>query len=136
MTVARWAAAWGATFAVFLVVDLIWLGVVARGVYDRFLGHLTADTPNWAAAIVFYVIFVSGVFVFAILPGLERESAGHAARMAALFGFFTYATWDLTNLAVLKDFPTGIVFIDIPWGVVLTMTVGWSGFHIVRWLGG
>lgn len=135
MTVARWALTAGGTFAVFLVVDLLWLGVIARGVYRARLGHLMADDPNWIAAIVFYVIFVAGIFVFAIVPGLERDSASYTLRMAALFGFFTYATWDLTNLAVLKDFPTGIVFIDIPWGVVLTATVGWSGFQIAKLLG-
>ena len=136
MTLARWTLAYGLTLGVFLVIDLLWLGVLARGTYQRHLGHLMAERPNWAAAFVFYFIFVAGIYVFAILPALERESAAQALRMAALFGFFTYATWDLTNLAVLKDFPTGIVFIDIPWGIVLSGSVGWSGYQIVRWLGG
>ncbi len=135
MTPLRWIAAYGATMVVFLAVDLLWLGVIGRGIYQRHLGHMMASPPNWTAAFIFYAIFIVGIFVFAILPALERESAVHALRMGAAFGFFTYATWDLTNLAVLKDFPTAIVFIDIPWGVVLTGTVAVSGYAAARWLG-
>jgi len=130
----RWIAGYLLTTAVFLVLDLLWLGVVAKGLYQRHLGHLMAESPNWPAAFIFYLMFIVGIFIFAIAPALERESAGHALKMAALFGLFTYATWDLTNLAVLKDFPTGVVFIDIPWGVVLTGAVGWSGYQIMTWL--
>ena len=134
MTPGRWFLAYLGTTVVFLAVDLLWLGIVARGLYKRHLGHLMASRPNWPAAFVFYAIFIVGIFVFAIVPALERDSAQYALTMSAAFGFFTYATWDLTNLAVLKDFPRAIVFIDIPWGVVLTGTVGWSGYWIASWL--
>lgn len=123
------------TALVFFAIDLLWLGVVARDLYARFLGHLLADNVRWAAAIIFYLLFIVGIFIFAILPGVDRESAGHALLMGALFGFFTYATYDLTNLATLQGWPLGIVFIDIAWGMVLTGAVALAGYHIMTWLG-
>lgn len=122
------------TAVVFFAIDLLWLGVVARGLYQRLLGHLLGDV-NWAAAVVFYLLFIVGIFIFAILPAVDRESATHALVMGVLFGFFTYATYDLTNLATLEGWPVGIVFIDIAWGMVLTGTVAFSGYHIMRWIG-
>ena len=121
------------TALVFFAIDLVWLGVVARGLYRRYLGHLLGDV-NWAAALVFYLLFIVGIFIFAILPAVERGSAGHAVLMGALFGFFTYATYELTNLATLADWPLGIVFIDIAWGIVLTASVAFAGYHIMTWL--
>lgn len=122
------------TAAVFLVVDLLWLGIVAKPLYDRFLGPFLADQVNWTAAFVFYALFIVGIFVFAILPALDRESVAHALTMGALFGFFTYATYELTNLATLEGWPVGIVLVDIAWGAVLTGTVSFAGYHILRWL--
>lgn len=130
----RYAFAYLLTAAVFFVIDLLWLGVVARGLYRRMLGPLLADDVNWTAAIPFYLVFIVGIFIFAIVPAVERESAGHAVLMGALFGFFTYATYELTNLATLEGWPTGIVFVDIAWGMILTGSVAVSGYHIVRWL--
>lgn len=118
------------TALVFFAIDLVWLGLVARGLYRRYLGHLLGDV-NWVAAIVFYLLFIVGIFIFAIMPAVSRESAGHAALMGALFGFFTYATYDLTNLATLEGWPPGIVFIDIAWGVFLTGTVALAGYFIM-----
>ena len=131
----RLAAGYALTALVFFAIDLVWLGLVARDVYGRFLGHLLADDVNWVAAIVFYLLFIVGIFIFAIVPGVVRESATHAVLMGALFGFFTYATYDLTNLATLEGWPVGIVFIDIAWGIVLTGSVALAGYHIMSWLG-
>ena len=122
------------TALVFFAIDLVWLGLVARGLYQRFLGHLLGDV-NWGAALIFYLLFIVGIFIFAIMPAVDRESAGHALLMGGLFGFFTYATYDLTNLATLEGWPLGIVFIDIAWGIVLTGTVALAGYHIMSWLG-
>lgn len=94
-----------------------------------------AEQVNWTAAIVFYLLFIIGIFIFAILPAVEKESFKHALIYGALFGFFTYATYDLTNLATLKDWPVKIVFIDILWGSVLTASVSVSGYYITKWLG-
>ncbi len=121
------------TFAVFFIVDMAWLGFVAKDIYKKYLGNFLSDNVNWIAAFVFYLLFVVGVFIFAILPAVEKDSLRSAIIMGALFGFFTYATYDLTNLATLKDWPITIVFIDIIWGMVLTGIVSTAGFYIVKY---
>ncbi len=122
------------TFIVFLIIDLIWLGFVAKDLYRRQLANLLSENVNWPAAIIFYLLFVAGVFLFAIAPAIEKQSFSHAVIYGALFGFFTYATYDLTNLATLKGWPVKIVFIDIIWGMVLTGLVSSAGFFIVKWV--
>lgn len=122
------------TTVVFFCIDLLWLGIVAKGLYHRLLGDFLADQVNWTAAIIFYLLFIVGIFVFAILPAIEKDSVRQAILLGGLFGFFTYATYDLTNLATLQNWPLKIVFIDITWGVVLTALVSVSGFYIVKWV--
>lgn len=109
--------------AVFLVLDLAWIGFVAQGLYERFLGDLLADEPNVAAAVLFYVIFLAGLVYFVIAPTVEQGSPRSALLRGAAFGLVTYATWDLTSLAVIEGFPVAIVPIDIAWGAVLGATV-------------
>ncbi|MCU0294901.1 MAG: DUF2177 family protein [Candidatus Nanopelagicales bacterium] len=127
---------YASTLAVFLAVDLIWLGLVARGFYQSHLGPLLAPAVNWPAALVFYLLYVLGILIFAILPGLAKDSLAVAVGWGALFGFFTYATYDLTNLATLRDWPLRVVVVDILWGVVLCAVVASAGFFIGRWLRG
>lgn len=122
------------TFLVFLAIDMVWLGFIAKNLYRQQLGGLLSEQVNWVAAIVFYLLFVAGIFIFAIAPSVEKQSLTHAIVYGALFGFFTYATYDLTNLATLKGWPVKIVFIDIVWGMVLTGAVSTAGFFIVKWL--
>ena len=122
------------TFLVFLIVDMLWLGVIAKGIYQKYLGGFLSDNVNWTAAFIFYFIFVLGISIFAIYPSVDKNSVNNAILMGALFGFFTYATYDLTNLATLKGWPLSIVFIDIIWGSVLSAFVSFSGFYIVKWL--
>lgn len=118
------------TAVVFFAIDIAWLGFIAKGLYRRFLGNFLSDQVNWTAAGIFYLLFIAGIFIFAILPALEKESWRHALLYGALFGFFTYATYDLTNLATLKNWPLPIVFIDIAWGMVLTGSVALAGYFI------
>ncbi len=122
------------TTIIFFVVDLTWLGLIAKNWYAKHMGHLMRDPVNWPVAILFYLLFIIGLFVFAILPGVEKASFRTALIYGGLFGFFTYATYDLTNLAVLKDFPAGIVVGDILWGIVLSTVVSGAGFVIYRWV--
>jgi uncharacterized membrane protein len=122
------------TFIVFLIVDMFWLGVIAKNLYQKYLGGFLADKVNWIAALVFYLIYVVGISIFAIYPAVNKGSALNAIILGSLFGFFTYATYDLTNLATMKDWPLRIVFIDILWGAFLCAVVSYSGFHIVKWL--
>lgn len=122
------------TLVVFLMIDLLWLGIIAKKLYQKYLGEFLADTVNWSAAFIFYFIYVAGISIFAIYPAVNKSSAFSAILMGALFGVFTYATYDLTNLATLKSWPLPIVFIDIIWGAVLSAIVGFSGFYIVKWI--
>ena len=117
------------TTVVFFAVDMAWLGLIAKGLYKKYLGSFLSDKVNWPAAII-----IIGIFYFAILPAVEKNSLAKAIISGALFGFFTYATYDLTNLATLKDWPLPIVFIDIIWGAVLTGIVSTAGFYIVKWV--
>jgi uncharacterized membrane protein len=122
------------TTIVFFAIDLLWLGVIAKGLYNKYLGEFLADKVNWTAAIIFYLLFIVGIFIFAIQPALEKQSLQKAIVYGALFGFFTYATYDLTNLATLKNWPLEIVFIDIIWGMVLTASVSTAGYFISKWI--
>lgn len=107
------------TVPVFFSVDLLWLGVVARDLYQSRLSHLLAAQVDWLAAISFYLIYIAGILLFAVVPGLAAGSLRKTAIWAAAFGFFTYVTYELTNRATLPDWPMSIVFIDTLWGVSL-----------------
>jgi len=122
------------TLIVFLIIDMFWLGIIAKNLYKKYLGGFLTDKVNWTAALIFYLIYVAGISIFAIYPAVSKGSAFNAILMGALFGLFTYATYDLTNLATLKGWPLNIVFIDILWGAFLSAIVSFSGFHIVKWL--
>ena len=115
---------------VFFVLDILWLGVVARGFYQDQIGHLLRERVNWGAAVAFYLVFLAGVVVFVVLPAIERQSLQHALVYGALFGLVTYAAYDLTNLAVARDWPLAVTVVDMAWGAALTATV--SG--VTYWL--
>jgi len=132
MNTGKLLLAYGLTAVVFFAIDLTWLGWVAKDLYRKHLGGFLSDQVNWSAAFIFYALFIVGIFIFAILPAAEKNSRGYAVVYGALFGFFTYATYDLTNLATLKNWPLKIVFIDIIWGSVLTGTVAAAGYWIVK----
>lgn len=123
------------TLAAFLVIDFIWLGLVARSFYKKHLGYLMAPSPNWVAAIIFYLLFIAGVLVFVVLPGLKENSLKTTLLRAALFGLVAYATYDLTNLAVVKDWPVIVTVVDLIWGTFLSVAVGFVGFTAGKWLG-
>ena len=122
------------TVPVFFIIDLIWLGVVPKGFYQKNLKYILSPNVNWTAAIIFYLMYIAGILIFAVLPGVAKDSVRHAALWGALFGFFTYATYDLTNLALLKDWPLNIVVVDIFWGIVLCTVVATLSFYIAKWL--
>mgnify|MGYP001814066522 FL=1 len=122
------------TVPVFFVIDIIWLGVVAKGFYQKNLKYIISPNVNWTAAIIFYLFYIAGILIFAVLPAVAKDSLRHAAVWGALFGFFTYATYDLTNLALLKDWPIIIVIVDILWGVVLCSAVATLSFFVAKWL--
>jgi len=103
-------------FIVFFLIDIVWLTVVARKLYQQELGFLLSDKPNWFAAALFYLVFLAGVVFFVINPALGKDSWKYALFTGMLFGFITYATYDLTNLATIKNWPLKITIIDLIWG--------------------
>jgi uncharacterized membrane protein len=121
--------------AAFLAMDGVWLGVLAKGFYRDRLGHLLAPEPNWAAAVLFYLLFVAAVQVFVVAPGLRAGSLRRMLPRAAFFGFITYATYDLTNLATARDWPLSVTVVDLIWGTVLCSAVGLVGYLLGRRLG-
>jgi uncharacterized membrane protein len=117
---------------VFLLIDMVWLGLVARTFYASQIGYIMTPSPNWAAAILFYLLFILGVLVFVVLPGLQEPSLGVSLGRAALFGLVTYATYDLTNLATLKDWPLLLTAVDLVWGTLLTTLVSAASLFFGR----
>ncbi len=104
---------------IFFVIDMLWLGLIANKLYQTELGHLLSPNVKWVPAIIFYLIFIAGLAVFVIMPGVEKGSLINVILLGAFFGLVTYATYDLTNYATLKDFPLNIVIIDLIWGVFI-----------------
>jgi uncharacterized membrane protein len=123
------------TTIVFFALDMVWLGLIAKNIYQKYLGNFLSDKVNWTAAIIFYLIFIAGIFIFVILPSIEKQSWVRALVLGAIFGFITYATYDLTNYATLKGFPLNIVFIDLAWGATLTAIVSLAGYQISKLIG-
>ena len=121
------------TAVVFFAIDMIWLGVGAKNFYGKHLSNFLSEEVNWTAAIIFYLLFIVGIFLFTILPAVEKQSWTYALIYGGLFGFFTYATYDLTHLAPLNNWPMKVVIVDILWGMVLTASVSISGYHITQW---
>lgn len=121
--VRAWTRAYPVALVVFTLVDLVWLGVIAADLYQRELGGLLADPAQPVAAIAFYLLFVAGLVHFVVLPALTAASVRRALVSGAFFGLVTYATWDLTNLAVIDGFPAALVPIDLLWGATISATV-------------
>ena len=124
-----------ATLIAFFAIDMVWLGLVARTFYRQQIGFLLRPDTNWVAAIIFYLLFIAGILVFVVLPGLDDNSLKTTILRAALFGIVTYATYDLTNLATVKDWPLLITIVDLAWGTVLSIAVSCVGFLVGKWLG-
>ncbi|MDR6951504.1 putative membrane protein [Ancylobacter sp. 3268] len=109
-----------ATGLVFLAIDSVWLGLMAGRFYRPRLGHLMADQLNLPPAILFYLLYVAGIVVFAVQPALASGRWSTALTQGALFGLIAYACYDLTNQATLRDWPALVTVVDIMWGTVLT----------------
>lgn len=132
MELLKWLARFGIVFVVFLAIDMVWLVFVARKFYADRLGYLMRDPINLPAALLFYLIFVAGALFFVISPALEKNSLVHAALAGAFFGLVTYATYDLTNLSTVKDWPVIITVVDLAWGTLLSLLVSSIGFLAIR----
>ncbi|MEI6345792.1 MAG: DUF2177 family protein [bacterium] len=120
---------------VFFAIDLLWLGVVAKGFYAKQIGALLKPDVNWTAAILFYLLFIAGLVVFVIAPAVEKHSWNHALLFGALFGLVCYATYDLTNLALAKDWPLLVTVVDLIWGMVLASSVSVMTYLVASKIG-
>ncbi len=128
----KYFVAYGASATTFLIVDLLWLGLVAKGFYRNNIGALMADHFNIAAAVTFYLVYIVGIVIFAISPAFESGSWRPALIFGCLFGFFAYATYDMTNLATLRDWPVTMAVADMAWGTFLTGISATAGFFAAK----
>lgn len=116
----RYLSGYAAVFAVLLALDLLWLGLVARSYYQQAIGHLLAEKPSLGVGLLFYLVYATGLMVFAVVPTLPAARMGATLLAGAMFGAFAYATYDLTNLATLKGWPVGLSVLDIAWGSLIS----------------
>ena len=117
---------------IFLTIDAIWLGVIARKFYVNNIGYILAEKPNFLAAAIFYSIYVIGIIIFSTIPALKDGSGTTALIYGALFGFFAYLTYDMTNYSTLKDWPLQVSLIDTAWGTFLTGISSYLGYHFAK----
>ena len=123
------------TLVTFLTIDILWLGLIARRFYAKYLGYLMSTKPVWSVAVLFYLLFVAGLLVFVVLPGLHAGSVKRVLLLGALFGLITYGTYDLTNLALIKEWPWLVTVVDLCWGTFLAAAVSYVGFRAGKFLG-
>ncbi|RYF44191.1 MAG: DUF2177 family protein [Comamonadaceae bacterium] len=128
----RYAVVYLATLVVVLVLDFLWLRVIAINWYQSGIGHLMAAKPNLWAAGAFYLLYPVGIVIFAALPAEGVWMRGLV--LGALFGLFCYGTYDATNLAVLRDWPLGLTFLDVAWGMFVSACGATAGVLAARWL--
>ena len=120
---------------VFLAIDVIWLTIISKNFYAKQLGYLMSKNPNLLAALLFYLIFIAGLVFFVITPALDKKMWTQAFFAGAFFGLVAYSTYDLTNLATVKDWPIIITFIDLLWGTIVTAVVSVATYFIALKLG-
>lgn len=122
-----------AVVLVIVALDMLWLGIIAKSMYQQAIGHLMAEQPKLLAAVAFYVLYAAGLMIFAVAPLAEDPAWGKTVLMGALFGFFAYATYDLSNLATLRNWPLGLSLMDIAWGSCLSAVAAAAGKAAVSW---
>lgn len=135
MTTGRLALLYVTTAVAFFAIDFVWLSTMTSRVYQPRLGHLLATEPHLGVAAGFYLLYVLGVVALAVVPGLKEGALLGAVWRGALLGLIAYATYDLTNLATLRDWPIDITLIDLVWGTVLTGATSMLGYYAGRLIG-
>ena len=126
----RYLLAYVGSGVVMGLLDAVWLTRMAPRLYQPAIGELMAPRPDMRAAIAFYLIYVLGIVVLAVLPALREGSLLRAASLGATLGLVAYATYDLTNKATLKVWPLHLTLIDIAWGVFLTTAAAVGGYWL------
>lgn len=128
----KYLYAYGIALVLFLILDAIWLGIVARSFYASRIGDLLLDQPRWGVAAVFYAIYVVGIVYFAVTTGMAAQSAAVAATNGALFGFFAYLTYNATNLSVMKGYDPLVAVVDTAWGTAVGAIVAGGTVAILK----
>lgn len=123
---------YGVSLIVFLGIDIIWLGFIAKKLYSKYLGYLMTEKIVWIAAVIFYLIFISGLVFFVINPALREKSLSYALYAGAFLGLVTYATYDLTNLATIKNWPVIVTVLDLLWGMFISSATSGITFLIMK----
>lgn len=119
-------------FVLYAILDILWVQVFAKGFIKRQVGSYLADQANLTAGLLFYGVFAMGLLVFVTLPALQADSWPKALGLGALYGLVTYGTYELVNKALLKDWPTQLVLVDLLYGVVACAITSWFVFQIGR----
>lgn len=128
------AALYLTTLLTCLAIDLTWLTVVAKSFYTKHLGFLMSSNPNLLVGLLFYLLFTVGLLTFVVLPALETQSFGKALSLGFFFGLVVYSAYDLTNQAIVKDWPLIVTIVDMLWGATLSCVVSGCSFYVARWL--
>jgi uncharacterized membrane protein len=124
----KYLIAYAACAVTMVAIDAVWLGVIALEFYQGTIGHLLAEEPRFGAAALFYVLYIAGIVIFAVRPALDDGRWKRAALLGALYGLFCYMTYDLTNLATLKNFPAIVAVVDVSWGMFISAVTATAGF--------
>ena len=126
----KYFAIYSSFLVTMIAIDLIWLLGIAKSLYRDEMGDLMATEPKLVAGLAFYLLYALGAVIFVVIPALSKQSLLYALQYGALFGFFCYMTYDLTNLAVIRDFPTRLAFVDIAWGSFVTAVVSCLAYWV------
>lgn len=125
-----YASTYLASLVAFIIIDGIWLAFIANNFYQKHIGHLLAPQVSFGPAILFYLSFIGAVLLFCVAPGVEKSSLSWTIFLGLAFGAITYATYDLTNWATLKDWPAIVVVVDIVWGAFLSASIATVGYLV------
>ena len=117
---------------IFLVIDVVWLSITVKSLYRPALGDLLKDTPVMWAAVLFYIIYMIGVALIILKPALANDSILQALWTGVVFGVVAYGTYNLTNMATVKNWSASIVWIDMLWGGFLTGFSSAVGIYLTK----
>lgn len=131
----KYLSAYGIALVLFLILDALWLGVIARNFYASRMGDLLLEQPRWGVAAVFYAVYIVGLVYFGVAAGMAVGAWQTAALNGALFGFFAYLTYNFTNLSVLRGYDGVVAMVDTGWGTFMGAIVAGGTVAILQWLG-
>lgn len=122
------------TVPIFFGIDILWISIMNKRFYSKNLAHLVSEKINWPAAIIFYLLYIAGIIVFAVLPATRDNSPIKALLLGGFLGLIAYSTYDLSNLSTLKNWPINVTVVDIIWGTILTASVSFLSYYVSTWI--